>query len=58
MSRITYGPLKRRANTIYRLNLEDYKKDFSLFMSHIASEAALIDKAYLLDDKKPKNSKK
>ena len=58
MSRITYGPLKRRVNTIYRLNLEEYKKDFSLFMRHIAAEAALIDKADLSDDKKEKHKNK
>lgn len=44
LQRITYGSLSRRVNKIYRLNEEDYKKDFSHFMHDVAAEAAMMDK--------------
>lgn len=54
--RITYGPLKRRVSLIYRLNIEEYKKDFAFFMSEVAKEAATLHKMEIVDSKRPSDN--
>ena len=52
MSRITYGPLRRRENSLYKLNQEDYKKNFALFVRNVAQEAKTVEKAEIAYGKK------